>query len=199
MQKVAVRRINEWDGPAMLKIYAPYALHSTATLEETVPDLQDYIRRIDKYTYGYGWIMCEIDSTPAGFCHLTENTEDPDNLFTAEIQLYVREDCKRRGVGSALLALMTDIMTYGNKREIVAKILQPDEEATAFFTAKGFIPQGIQPAAAVKFGKPHDVLIMKKQLAPIDPDAERPTKPYLIENADYEAAREKAAALVKTR
>ena len=24
MEKVAVRRVNEWDGPSMLKIYAPY-------------------------------------------------------------------------------------------------------------------------------------------------------------------------------
>ena len=70
MKKVAVRRVNEWDGPSMLKIYAPYT-EGLEAFEGEPPELQEYIQRIDRYTYGLGWILCEIDSTPSGFCCLT--------------------------------------------------------------------------------------------------------------------------------
>ena len=72
MKKVAVRRVNEWDGPSMLKIYAPYT-EGLEAFEGEPPELQEYIQRIDRYTYGLGWILCEIDSTPSGFCCLTED------------------------------------------------------------------------------------------------------------------------------
>ena len=41
------------------------------------------------------------------------------------------------------------------------------------------------------------VLLMAREIEPENPGAERFTKPYLIENADYERAREHAATLVR--
>ena len=81
MRRVAVRRVNEWDGPSMLKIYTPYT-GTPAAPEASPPDLQDYVQRIDRYTYGLGWLLCEIDYQTAGFCHLSEDPGDPENLFS---------------------------------------------------------------------------------------------------------------------
>lgn len=196
MNKVAVRRVNEWDGPSMLKIYAPYT-HGPEAFESEPPELQEYIRRIDRYTYGLGWILCEIDSAPSGFCFLTEDREAPEDLFSVELQLYVKQDCRRRGVGSALWALIKDIMELGNRRRVTARVLLPNPEAEGFFRAAGFTPVRTERAGAEKRGVPRDVLVLRRELCPADPGAERPTKPYLIENADYEAARERAALLVR--
>ena len=121
MAKVAVRRINEWDGPSMLKIYAPYVGTPLAP-EDALPELQDYIRRIDTYTYGLGWLLCEIDSTPAGFCHLTENRHDPENLFSVEFQLYVKAEYQRMGVGFDKIYYESD--TYLEGKELVLKGLE---------------------------------------------------------------------------
>ena len=186
MAKVAVRRINEWDGPSMLKIYAPYVGTPLAP-EDALPELQDYIRRIDTYTYGLGWLLCEIDSTPAGFCHLTENRHDPENLFSVEFQLYVKAEYQRIGVGRALWTLMRDMMELGNRREVFARIGLPNETGRAFFEAMGFVPQE----------EGGQVLTARYALRPADPDAPKPTKPYLLLNHEYEAAREKAALLVR--
>lgn len=196
-QKVAVRRINEWDGPAMLKIYAPYAEQTLACEEQESPPLAEYIQRIDRYTYGLGWLLCEIDSVPAGFCHLTEDRTDPENLFFVELCLYVKPEFQRRGVGRALYALIEDIMEYGNRRKVSVRILQPNPEAVAFFEAMGFSPEMVLKQAVEKLQQKRDVLVLSKQLSPVNPEALRPTKPYLIENADYEAAREAAAGLVR--
>lgn len=184
MRKVAVRRVNEWDGPAMLKIYAPFAGTACAP-EQEPPELQDYIARIDRYTYGLGWLICEIDSIPVGFCHLTEDREDPQNLFSVEFQIYVKPEFQRKGVGRALWALMRDILELGSRRWVTARVKAENQPAVSFLRAMGFVPE-----------QQGEEIVLRYALSPAEPDAERPIKPYLIENVDYEAARERAAALV---
>lgn len=184
--RVAVRRINEWDGPSMLKIYANYVGTDKAP-EAELPELQSYIQRIDKYTYGLGWLLCEIDSTPAGFCHLTEDRTDPKNLFSVEFQLYVKPEFLRRGVATALWTLMRDMMELGSRRLVTSYVEETNTDALAFFAKMGFETVEIVDG----------IVQLCYHLTPAEEDPMRPTKPYLIDNQDYEHARERAALLVR--
>ena len=189
MARTAVRRVNEWDGPSMLKVYTPYT-GTPAAPEREVPDLQAYVRRIDRYTYGLGWLLCEIDHQTVGFCHLSEDPAAPEDLFTVEFQLYVKQGMCRRHIGTALWELMRDMLEMGNRRRVVCRVHRENQAALAFFQAMGFVPlEGEPPEEPEK-------LWLAYHLRPWDPAAPKPTKPYLVEAADYEAAREKAAALV---
>lgn len=189
MVRTAVRRVNEWDGPSMLKVYTPYT-GTTAAPEREAPDLQAYVRRIDRYTYGLGWLLCEIDHQTVGFCHLSEDPAAPEDLFTVEFQLYVKQGMCRRHIGAALWELMRDMLEMGNRRRVVCRVHRENQAALAFFQAMGFVPlEGEPPEEPEK-------LWLAYHLRPWDPAAPKPTKPYLVEAADYEAAREKAAALV---
>ena len=189
MARTAVRRVNEWDGPSMLKVYTPYT-GTTAAPEREAPDLQAYVRRIDRYTYGLGWLLCEIDHQTVGFCHLSEDPAAPEDLFTVEFQLYVKQGMCRRHIGTALWELMRDMLEMGNRRRVVCRVHRENQTALAFFRAMGFVPlEGKPPEEPEK-------LWLAYHLRPWDPAAPKPTKPYLVEAADYEAAREKAAALV---
>lgn len=171
----------------MLKIYAPYVESTNCTPDKTVPTLPEYIQRIDRYTYGRGWIMTEIDSASAGFCLLTERGVEKGDWFTADIQLYVAPQYQRRGVGTSLYDLMLSIMHHANYRRVTAHIPLPNAAAVAFHEKMGFRP----------VLEENGVLQMARAIVPENPDAERFTKPYLIENADYERAREHAATLVR--
>lgn len=189
MARTAVRRVNEWDGPSMLKVYTPYT-GTPAAPEGEAPDLQAYVRRIDRYTYGLGWLLCEIDHQTVGFCHLSEDPAAPEDLFTVEFQLYVKQEMCRRHIGAALWELMRDMLEMGNRRRVVCRVHRENQAALAFFQAMGFVPlEGEPPEEPEK-------LWLAYHLRPWDPAAPKPTKPYLVEAADYEAAREKAAALV---
>ena len=189
MARTAVRRVNEWDGPSMLKVYTPYTGTPEAP-EREAPDLQAYVRRIDRYTYGLGWLLCEIDHQTVGFCHLSEDPAAPEDLFTVEFQLYVKQGMCRRHIGAALWELMRDMLEMGNRRRVVCRVHRENQAALAFFQAMGFVPlEGEPPEEPEK-------LWLAYHLRPWDPAASKPTKPYLVEAADYEAAREKAAALV---
>lgn len=189
MARTAVRRVNEWDGPSMLKVYTPYT-GTPAAPEREAPDLQAYVRRIDRYTYGLGWLLCEIDHQTVGFCHLSEDPAAPEDLFTVEFRLYVKQGMCRRHIGTALWELMRDMLEMGNRRRVVCRVHRENQAALAFFQAMGFVPlEGEPPEEPEK-------LWLAYHLRPWDPAAPKPTKPYLVEAADYEAAREKAAALV---
>ena len=189
MARTAVRRVNEWDGPSMLKVYTPYT-GTPAAPEREAPDLQAYVRRIDRYTYGLGWLLCEIDHQTVGFCHLSEDPAAPEDLFTVEFQLYVKQGMCRRHIGTALWELMRDMLEMGNRRRVVCRVHRENQVALAFFQAMGFVPlEGEPPEEPEK-------LWLAYHLRPWDLAAPKPTKPYLVEAADYEAAREKAAALV---
>ena len=189
MARTAVRRVNEWDGPSMLKVYTPYT-GTTAAPEGEAPDLLAYVRRIDRYTYGLGWLLCEIDHQTVGFCHLSEDPAAPEDLFTVEFQLYVKQGMCRRHIGAALWELMRDMLEMGNRRRVVCRVHRENQAALAFFQAMGFVPlEGEPPEEPEK-------LWLAYHLRPWDPAAPKPTKPYLVEAADYEAAREKAASLV---
>lgn len=189
MARTAVRRVNEWDGPSMLKVYTPYT-GTTAAPEREAPDLQAYVRRIDRYTYGLGWLLCEIDHQTVGFCHLSEDPAAPEDLFTVEFQLYVKQGMCRRHIGTALWELMRDMLEMGNRRRVVCRVHRENQAALAFFQAMGFVP------LEEKLPEEPEKLWLAYHLRPWDPAAPKPTKPYLVEAADYEAAREKAAALV---
>lgn len=189
MARTAVRRVNEWDGPSMLKVYTPYT-GTPAAPEGEAPDLQAYVRRIDRYTYGLGWLLCEIDHQTVGFCHLSEDPAAPEDLFTVEFQLYVKQGMCRRHIGTALWELMRDMLEMGNRRRVVCRVHRENQAALAFFQAMGFVP------LEEKLPEEPEKLWLAYHLRPWDPAAPKPTKPYLVEAADYEAAREKAAALV---
>lgn len=182
----AVRRVNEWDGPSMLKVYSPYT-GTPAAPEQEPPELQSYIQRIDKYTYGLGWLLAEVDCQTVGFCHLMEDRNDPKNLFSVEFQLYVRQDYLRRGVGKALWSLMRDIMEEGNRRQVFARVDHENTVALGFFRAMGF----------TEHDREGDTVILMYVLSPAEESPERPTKPYLIDKFAYEAARERAAGLIR--
>ena len=109
MGRTAVRRVNEWDGPSMLKVYSPYTGTHMAP-EQEPPGLQEYVQRIDRYTYGLGWLLCEVDHQTVGFCHLSEDPSQPEDLFSVEFQLYVKQGLSRRRIGTALWQLMREMM-----------------------------------------------------------------------------------------
>lgn len=189
MGRTAVRRVNEWDGPSMLKVYAPYTGTHMAP-EQEPPGLQEYVQRIDRYTYGLGWLLCEIDHQTVGFCHLSEDPSQPEDLFSVEFQLYVKQGLSRRRIGTALWQLMREMMEMGNRRRVLCRVDRENQAALGFFTAMGFVPLAGDPPE-----EPEKAWLVY-QLAPWVPQVAKPTKPYLVEAEDYEAARERAADLV---
>src|SRR5699024_7337721 len=95
-----------------------------------------------------------------------------------------------RHIGTALWQLMREMMEMGNRRRVLCRVDRENQAALGFFTAMGFKPLAGDPPE-----EPEKAWLVY-QLAPWAPQAAKPTKPYLVEAEDYEAARERAADLV---
>lgn len=177
--RTLVRTVNEWDAPTMLKIYDNY-IDTNTCADTTLPTIAEFVQRIDKYTYGFGWLLSEIDSETAGFCVLSENSYNPKDMFSAEINLWVKPSLMRRGVGDSLYHMMFGLMELGDKRKVYARINLPNNDAVEFHKHWGFNEVETVKGGFEKNGDKYDVLVMERDLVPSKPDAVKPIKPIIV-------------------
>jgi ribosomal-protein-alanine N-acetyltransferase len=78
------------------------------------------------------------------------------------LRLGVREDQRRRGVGTALLKAVTDALQTGHTCTIRLSVSPDNQPAIRLYESQGFVQESILPAY---FGRGEDRIIMKK-----DPD-----------------------------
>lgn len=177
--RTLVRTVNEWDAPTMLKIYNNYIDTNTCS-DTSLPSIAEFVKRIDKYTYGFGWLLSEIDSETAGFCVLSENSYNPADMFSAEINLWVKPNLMRRGVGDSLYHMMFGLMELGDKRKVFARINLPNSDAIAFHKHWGFHEVETVKNGFEKNGDKFDVLVMERDLTPSKPNAIKSIKPIIV-------------------
>ena len=61
-----IRIAEEADVPAILEIYAPYILTTTATFEYTVPSPAEFLERFRGITRQFPWLVWEEDGKILG-------------------------------------------------------------------------------------------------------------------------------------
>lgn len=188
--KVCVRRVNEWDAPGMLKIYGAAIDKRQSSFEREAPALFEYVRRIDRYTYGKGWTVCDADGWTAGFAVAHECFDCPDDLFMMDVEVYVDGALRRKGIGSAVLGLLIDIATLGDKKALRARF--PHSDATlAFFKSCGF-----SELRRDNGFRPNETWTVVERRLDV-PDVEQPTKPFLVPQGEYERIRREWGATIK--
>ena len=75
------------------------------------------------------------------------------------LRLGVREDQRRRGVGTALLKAVTDALQTGHTCTIRLSVSPYNQPAIRLYESQGFVVESILPAY---FGRGEDRIIMKK-------------------------------------
>ena len=194
---VCVRRVNEWDAPAMLKIYTEAIEQGLFTHESEPPALWEYIRRVDRYTYSRGWTLADVDGRCAGFAVARECLDFPDDPYALDVEVYVASNMRGRGVGSAVVGLIRDLAELGNRRILRARMPESNTAAIACFKACGFVELRRDEAFHLRNGEAEAWVVLEQKLSPADLNPKRPTKPYLVPSEDYEAARLARAGQVR--
>ena len=64
-----VRNATEADVAAILAIYAPYVLHTTATFEYDVPTQEEFMQRFRDITRQFPWLVWEEDGAILGYAY----------------------------------------------------------------------------------------------------------------------------------
>jgi phosphinothricin acetyltransferase len=169
-----IRLAEERDAASVAAIYGYYVRETAITFDLVEPDAAAFAERFRDVLGLAPWLVCEDGGEITGYAYAAAFRERPAYRFTVETSVYVRNDARKRGVGSGLYAdLIPRLVRQGFKRAIAGMTL-PNPASAMLHAAFGFEPLGTFHHVGFKFGRWHDVQFWERALAPLE-DAPRET------------------------
>ncbi|MEO0618981.1 MAG: N-acetyltransferase family protein [Pseudomonadota bacterium] len=153
---------------AVTAIYGASVLNHAASFELMPPDQQEMLQRRERLLDdGYPYLVALRDDRVVGYAYASAYRPRPAYAASVENSVYVAEDARRCGVGSALLRALIDACVSAGRRQMIAVIGDPDASGSvAFHAAHGFRHVGRLHGVGSKFERDIDTVIMQRALAP---------------------------------
>ena len=157
-----IRIATEADIPAILDIYAPYILHTTATFEYTVPSLAEFTQRFRRVTAQFPWLVWEEQGKILGYAYGSAPYERAAYQWSGELSIYLAPDAQRRGIGKKLYTAAEKILLLQGYRMIYAIITEENKGSLAFHQRLGYQTRAVFPGCGLKFDRWLGVVWMEK-------------------------------------
>ncbi len=152
------------DVPAILDLYAPYILHSTATFEYDVPDLAAFARRFEQITAQFPWLVWEEDGRILGYAYASPPYSRAAYAWCAEPTVYLRPEARSRGGARALYAVLEELLRAQGYQVLYALICGENAASLAFHRRQGYCLRAEFPDCGFKFGRWLSLIWMEKRL-----------------------------------
>jgi phosphinothricin acetyltransferase len=161
-----VRDSRDDDIPAITRIYAYHVLHGLASFEEEAPSAEELARRRSGYlANGYPYLVAERDGRVVGYAYAAAYRPRPAYRFAVENSIYIDQEDRRGGIGSALLPALIERCTARGYRQMIAVIGDSANAASIGLHAKfGFRTVGTFRAIGWKHGRWVDSVLMQREL-----------------------------------
>ncbi len=161
-----VRDAAAGDIGALQAIYAHHVLHGLGTFDEVPPSVDAFGEKWRaSLTHGLSWLVAFDGAHVVGFAYASLFRPRPGYRYTVEDSVYIRDDWRRRGVGSALLGALIGRCEALGVRQVVAVIGDSGNAGSIGLHAKhGFTPAGTVVGAGFKFGRWVDIVLMQRAL-----------------------------------
>lgn len=156
------------DAEAIAAIYAPFALHTAVTFDETPPSSVDFAARIAQLLQTHAYLVAEDELGVAGYAYGGSHRERAAYRWTTEVSVYLHERARRQGLGRALYGRLLPALAARNYCLALAGITLPNDASVALHEACGFTPVGVYRGIGWKAGAWRDVAWYQKRLAPGD-------------------------------
>lgn len=172
-EKIKIRSAAVNDAGELLKIYSYYVENTAITFEWEVPSLQEFKERIEHTLQKYPYIVAYSEDTGEifGYAYTSPFKERAAYAWSVESSIYVRKDCRKRGVGRLLLEELERLSKKQNVLNINACIACTDNEdeyltnASVHFHEKmGYKMVGKFHDSGFKFSRWYDMVWMEKML-----------------------------------
>ena len=127
MQNISIRVARESDAAALRDIYAPYVERTAVSFEYEAPDVATFAGRIRRVQERYPYLVAESDRELLGYAYAGSFHTREAYSWAAEASIYLRMDCRRMGIGSALYRALESALKAMGVRRLYASIAVPDE------------------------------------------------------------------------
>jgi len=164
-----IRLFAPGDEHAICEIYNHFVSHTVVTFEE-VPLTPEQMRaRIDNYRSKHPWLVCEAqgdDGRPqiVGYSYAAPYHARAAFRHTAEVTVYVRLGCERRGIGRALYGALLPQLQAQGCHALIAAIALPNAGSAGLHESLGFTQVGHLREVGRKLGRWVDVGHWQKTL-----------------------------------
>jgi phosphinothricin acetyltransferase len=174
------------DAAAVLAIYAPIVRDTPISFEEQPPSVAEMQARIEAHLACLPWLVGEGEAGQIdGYVYAAPHAERAAYRWSVDVTVYVREDCRRQGVGRRLYARLFALLADLGYHQAFAGITLPNAGSVGLHEAMGFSPVARYHAVGFKLGRWHDVGYWQRELrAP----AGAPPKPRVFDAAMFAAS-----------
>ena len=150
----------------MTRIYRHHVLHGTGTFEIEPPDFEEMERRLRLVlSRGLPWLVAEREGGVVGYAYANWFREREAYRWTLEDSVYIEEQQRGLGLGSALMQRLLDACETCGTRQLLAVIGDgANQGSIALHLRHGFAHCGVMPAVGWKFGRWLDVVLMQKAI-----------------------------------
>ena len=179
-----IRNATEADVPAILSIYAPYGLHSTATFEYDVPGQAEFLQRFRDITAQFPWLVWEEGGKILGYAYASRPYARAAYSWCAEPSIYLLPQARGKGIGSKLYAVLEECLRLQGYQLLYALVTGENTDSLRFHERLGYFTRVNFPDCAWKFGRSLGVSWMEKRISLVEPVSNFPTPwPCIMQNA----------------
>lgn len=169
---IRIRAVTPDDARQLLDIYRPYVEKTAITFEYDVPTLEEFQNRIHKTLQHYPYIAAEKDGELLGYAYTGPFVGRAAYDWAVETSIYLREDCRKMGIGKMLYEKIEEISRAQNILSLNACIGLPeipdehlDDNSVRFHAHIGFDMVGEFHKCGYKFGTWYNMVWMEKMIA----------------------------------
>ena len=142
-----IRDARPGDAEAVIAIYSPHVLDSSATFDVEIPLVEDIRARILANSK-LGWLVFEFDGKVIGYAYASKHRERKAYQWCCEVSVYIDEAFQRYGVAAALYRRLIPRLRRKGFVNAYAGITIPNDRSVAFHESMGFRHIGTYPGIA---------------------------------------------------
>lgn len=157
MELLQVRLAAPEDAADILAVYAPYITDTAITFETEPPSPADFAKRVAAVTAEYPYLVVERAGRIVAYAYAHRAQQRAAYGWNAELSVYARADCARRGLGRALYGALLELLRLQHVRNVYGVVALPNPGSEGLHRHFGFTLLGVHPHAGYKLGAWHDV------------------------------------------
>lgn len=151
----------------ILAIYAPYVEETAVSFEYIVPTMEVFAARFQNITAQYPWLVWEEAGEVLGYAYGSAPFERAAFSWCAESSIYLRRDCRGRGIGKELQLALEALLKMQGYQLLYALVTTDNPASIAFHKALGFTHLAEFPGCGWKLDAWHGLVWLEKRLNPV--------------------------------
>lgn len=133
-----IREVTLEDAEKVAEIYNYYIQNTHHTFETEPLSAEQMRERIQKIIKNYPYLVAEENGEILGYAYATQFKLRQAYAFSAEVSIYVKNDAKKRGIGTSLYDELFEELEDSDVHAIVAGIALPNDGSVRFHEKLGF-------------------------------------------------------------